>query len=168
MGVGYRTAPFNLTSNMVLEVQPGASIVGCNYTSIHRPPLPSMGGSVVAGGGIGAGRACRYATGNVWWCTLVASSCVQDALIKTARRIGCTALGATPSAQLTHTHAHARTHTHTLSLSLPARLEIFGIDISPQCNKRDAYRWRHRRRTRAALVELRHARAVRQAHADGV
>jgi len=42
--------------------RPGASIVGCNYSSIRRPPLPTMGGSVIAGGGIGAGSPCRYSS----------------------------------------------------------------------------------------------------------
>jgi hypothetical protein len=57
----YRTAPFNLTSNVALEIQSGAVVVAANYTDHRIPPLPAMGGSVIAGGGIGAGKSCRYA-----------------------------------------------------------------------------------------------------------
>jgi hypothetical protein len=59
---GYRTAPFNLTSNVVLEIELGAVVVAANYTDYQIPPLPAMGGSVIAGGGIGAGDTCRYVT----------------------------------------------------------------------------------------------------------
>jgi hypothetical protein len=56
----YITEPFNLTTNQALEVQPGAVILGIGYENIQLPPLPSMGGSVAAGGGGGAGLTCRY------------------------------------------------------------------------------------------------------------
>lgn len=56
----YLTNPINLTSNMALVVQAGATIVATGYRTIQLPPLPSMGGSVIAGGGIGAGDKCRY------------------------------------------------------------------------------------------------------------
>lgn len=56
----YRTDPVNLTSNMVLVVETGATMVATGYKTIKLPPLPSMGGSVIAGGGIGAGDHCRF------------------------------------------------------------------------------------------------------------
>ena len=60
-GRRYLTAPLNLTSNIVLDVQAGAVILGTNYTQLWLPPLPTMGGSVAAGGGGGAGSPCRFA-----------------------------------------------------------------------------------------------------------
>ena len=56
----FATEPFNLTTNTALEVQAGGVILGMGYTSIQLPPLPTMGGSVAAGGGGGAGSKCRY------------------------------------------------------------------------------------------------------------
>tara|TARA_B110000208_G_C11721633_1_gene413052 strand:- start:1 stop:1335 length:1335 start_codon:yes stop_codon:yes gene_type:complete len=56
----YLTAPFNLSSNLALRLDPRAVLLGTNYTMYPLPPLPSMGGSVAAGGGGGAGLPCRY------------------------------------------------------------------------------------------------------------
>ena len=53
------TGPVNLTSNIALEVQKGATMVGVGYDTLSLPPLPSMGGTVAAGGGGGAGLPCR-------------------------------------------------------------------------------------------------------------
>lgn len=56
----FRTNPINLTSNMALVVEAGATVVATGYRTIKLGPLPSMGGTVIAGGGIGAGLPCRF------------------------------------------------------------------------------------------------------------
>ena len=49
----FRTNPINLTSNMALVVEAGATVAATGYRTIRLGPLPSMGGTVIAGGGIG-------------------------------------------------------------------------------------------------------------------